>query len=132
MIPRQRPSGTPPAYASNAYSLRNCRRQRKARSTWLRPASSHASCQPCLIASICAPMIDRASPSPRRKRGAAVRQVSSKAAAVLAGVVVRGRDDRGHDLVMARDYIGHGIRARAQDLVTLELGPETEIERSPS
>ena len=24
---------------------------------------------------------------------------------------------------MARDYIGHGIRARAQDLVTLELGP---------
>jgi hypothetical protein len=30
---------------------------------------------------------------------------------------------------MARDYIGHGIRARAQDLVTLELGPETELER---
>ena len=44
-------------------------------------------------------------------------------------VVVRGRDDRGQDLVMARDYIGHGIRARAQDLVTLELGPETELER---
>ena len=44
-------------------------------------------------------------------------------------VVVRGRDERGQDLVMARDYIGHGIRARAQDLVTLELGPETEIER---
>ena len=44
-------------------------------------------------------------------------------------VVVRGRDDHGQDLVMARDYIGHGIRARAQDLVTLELGPETEIER---
>ena len=44
-------------------------------------------------------------------------------------VVVRGRDERGQDLVMARDYIGHGIRARAQDLVTLELGPETELER---
>ena len=44
-------------------------------------------------------------------------------------VVVRGRDERGHDLVMARDYIGHGIRGRAQDLVTLELGPETELER---
>ena len=44
-------------------------------------------------------------------------------------VLVRGRDERGQDLVMARDYIGHGIRARAQDLVTLELGPETEIER---
>lgn len=44
-------------------------------------------------------------------------------------VVVRGRDERGQDLVMARDYIGYGIRARAQDLVTLELGPETELER---
>jgi len=44
-------------------------------------------------------------------------------------IVVRGRDDRGRDLVMARDYIGHGIRARAQSLVTLELGPETEMER---
>jgi type IV secretory pathway VirD2 relaxase len=29
----------------------------------------------------------------------------------------------------SRDYIGHGIRARAQDLVTLELGPEQELER---
>jgi type IV secretory pathway VirD2 relaxase len=44
-------------------------------------------------------------------------------------IVIRGRDERGQDLVMARDYIGHGIRARAQDLVTLELGPETELER---
>jgi type IV secretory pathway VirD2 relaxase len=44
-------------------------------------------------------------------------------------IVFRGRDDRGRDLVIARDYIGHGIRARAQSLVTLELGPETEMER---
>lgn len=44
-------------------------------------------------------------------------------------IVIRGRDDQGKDLVMARDYIGHGIRARAQSLVTLELGPETELER---
>ena len=29
----------------------------------------------------------------------------------------------------AERYIGHGIRSRAQDLVTLELGPETELER---
>src|SRR5262249_32331091 len=42
---------------------------------------------------------------------------------------LRGRDDRGQDLVIARDYIAHGIRGRAQDLVTLELGPETELER---
>ena len=44
-------------------------------------------------------------------------------------VVVRGRDAEDRDLVMARDYIAFGIRARAQDLVTLELGPETELER---
>jgi type IV secretory pathway VirD2 relaxase len=44
-------------------------------------------------------------------------------------IVIRGRDDKGRDLVMARDYIAHGVRARAQALVTLELGPESEIER---
>jgi type IV secretory pathway VirD2 relaxase len=44
-------------------------------------------------------------------------------------IVVRGRDDRGRDLVMARDYISHGVRARAQSLITLELGPETELEK---
>jgi type IV secretory pathway VirD2 relaxase len=44
-------------------------------------------------------------------------------------IVIRGRDDQGKDLVMARDYIGHGVRARAQSLITLELGPESEIER---
>jgi type IV secretory pathway VirD2 relaxase len=44
-------------------------------------------------------------------------------------LVIRGRDRRGRDLVMARDYIAYGIRARAQALITLELGPETEIER---
>lgn len=45
-------------------------------------------------------------------------------------VVIRGRDDQGRDLVMARDYISYGIRARAQSLVTLELGPETQLERT--
>lgn len=44
-------------------------------------------------------------------------------------VVIRGRDDHGKDLVMARDYISHGVRARAQALVTLELGPESDLER---
>lgn len=43
-------------------------------------------------------------------------------------VALRGKDDAGHDLVIARDYIAHGLRARASDLVTRELGPETEIE----
>jgi hypothetical protein len=31
---------------------------------------------------------------------------------------------------MARDYISHGVRARAQGLITLELGPETDLERT--
>jgi type IV secretory pathway VirD2 relaxase len=44
-------------------------------------------------------------------------------------IVIRGRDDQGRDLVMARDYIGHGVRVRAQGLITLELGPETDLER---
>jgi type IV secretory pathway VirD2 relaxase len=45
-------------------------------------------------------------------------------------VVIRGKDEHGEDLVIARDYISHGVRARAQALVTLELGPETELERT--
>jgi type IV secretory pathway VirD2 relaxase len=45
-------------------------------------------------------------------------------------IVIRGRDEHGKDLVIARDYISHGVRVRAQALVTLELGPETELERT--
>jgi hypothetical protein len=45
-------------------------------------------------------------------------------------IVIRGRDDQGRDLVMARDYIAHGVRARAQGLITLELGHETDLERT--
>jgi len=44
-------------------------------------------------------------------------------------IVIRGRDDQGRDLVMARDYIAHGVRARAQGPITFELGPETDLER---
>src|SRR5215831_16469146 len=44
-------------------------------------------------------------------------------------IIVRGRDDRGQDLVMARHYISHGIRNRARELVSLELGPESDFER---
>src|SRR5258705_8423577 len=44
-------------------------------------------------------------------------------------IIIAGHDDRGQDLVMARHYISHGIRHRAQDLVPLELGPEQEFER---
>jgi type IV secretory pathway VirD2 relaxase len=43
-------------------------------------------------------------------------------------VIVRGRDDLGKDLIIAQDYITDGIRLRAQELATLELGPETDLE----
>ena len=39
---------------------------------------------------------------------------------------MRGVVDDGQDLVISRDYIKEGMRARAQDLVTQELGPRTD------
>jgi hypothetical protein len=45
-----------------------------------------------------------------------------------AHVVVRGRTDQGEDLVIPRAYITHGLRRRASELVTRELGPETAVE----
>jgi type IV secretory pathway VirD2 relaxase len=43
-------------------------------------------------------------------------------------VILRGKDDRGGDLVIARDYIAHGLRARAAGVVNLDLGPRTDLE----
>jgi type IV secretory pathway VirD2 relaxase len=43
-------------------------------------------------------------------------------------VIVRGVLDDGRILNIAGDYIAHGIRHRAQELVTLELGPQTELD----
>ncbi|BCH21616.1 relaxase/mobilization nuclease domain-containing protein [Mesorhizobium sp. L-8-3] len=45
-------------------------------------------------------------------------------------VIVRGRTEDGQDLVIDRDYIKSGMRDRAQDLVTLELGPRTDLDIS--
>jgi type IV secretory pathway VirD2 relaxase len=42
--------------------------------------------------------------------------------------VIRGKDDLGEDLIIAQDYITDGVRLRAQERATLELGPETDIE----
>ncbi|MGV2181446.1 relaxase/mobilization nuclease domain-containing protein [Rhizobium rhizogenes] len=47
-------------------------------------------------------------------------------------VIVRGRTDDGQDLVIDRDYIKSGLRDRAQDLVTQELGPRTDLDISRS
>ena len=46
-------------------------------------------------------------------------------------MIVRGRSDDGRDLVSAREYISHGLRARAAHLATLELGPQTDLQPSP-
>lgn len=43
-------------------------------------------------------------------------------------IVLRGKDELGHDLIVARDYISHGMRQRASELATQWLGPRTEHE----
>jgi hypothetical protein len=43
-------------------------------------------------------------------------------------VLVRGRADDGQDLVISRDYISRGFRGRAEERVSLELGPRSERE----
>nr|WP_285294077.1 DUF3363 domain-containing protein [Aureimonas altamirensis] len=45
-------------------------------------------------------------------------------------VIVRGKDELSENLVINGDYFANGIRERASDLATLELGPVTEIEQS--
>jgi type IV secretory pathway VirD2 relaxase len=43
-------------------------------------------------------------------------------------IVIRGKDDLGRDLIIAQDYITDGVRLRAQERATLELGPESDLE----
>ncbi|GAM00313.1 relaxase/mobilization nuclease RlxS [Sphingomonas parapaucimobilis] len=43
-------------------------------------------------------------------------------------IVLRGVDDRGENLIIAREYISRGLRERASELVTLDLGPRTDRE----
>jgi len=43
-------------------------------------------------------------------------------------IVLRGRSDDGRDLVIARSYITHGFRRRAEELATLELGPRRDLD----
>jgi type IV secretory pathway VirD2 relaxase len=45
-------------------------------------------------------------------------------------IIVRGVGDDGRDLVIARDYIGEGMRAEARNLVTQELGLRTDLDIS--
>ena len=43
-------------------------------------------------------------------------------------LLIRGVDDAGADLVISRDYISRGLRSRAEDLASIELGPKPEHE----
>jgi type IV secretory pathway VirD2 relaxase len=43
-------------------------------------------------------------------------------------ILIRGRADDGKDLVISRAYVSQGLRQRATERVTLELGPRTERE----
>jgi hypothetical protein len=43
-------------------------------------------------------------------------------------LIVRGVRDDGENLVISRDYIKEGMRDRARDLITQELGPRTDYE----
>ena len=43
-------------------------------------------------------------------------------------ILLRGKDDTGEDLVIAGNYIAHGMRHRAAELATRWLGPRTERE----
>lgn len=43
-------------------------------------------------------------------------------------IMLRGKDDRGQNLIIAREYIAHGLRERAVEIVSLDLGPRTDLE----
>jgi type IV secretory pathway VirD2 relaxase len=43
-------------------------------------------------------------------------------------LILRGKEEGGRDLVIHREYISRGLRARAQELSTIELGPRSEHE----
>ena len=43
-------------------------------------------------------------------------------------LLVRGVDEAGKDLVISRDYISRGLRSRAEELVSIELGPKPDHE----
>jgi type IV secretory pathway VirD2 relaxase len=43
-------------------------------------------------------------------------------------IILRGVDDRGKDLIIARDYLGAGMRSRLEQIVERDLGPRTTLE----
>ncbi|HTN59959.1 MAG TPA: relaxase/mobilization nuclease RlxS [Devosia sp.] len=45
-----------------------------------------------------------------------------------AHIIVRGKDETGKDLIIAREYITHGMRERAAEIVSLDFGPRSDFE----
>ncbi len=43
-------------------------------------------------------------------------------------IIVRGKNDLGEDLIIGREYITHGMRERGAEIVSLDLGPRTDLE----
>jgi len=43
-------------------------------------------------------------------------------------IMLRGADETGRDLIIAREYISNGLRERAAEIVNLDLGPRTDLE----
>lgn len=43
-------------------------------------------------------------------------------------IIVRGRDDLGKDLIIAREYITTGMRERAAEIVRMDFGPRSDFE----
>ncbi len=43
-------------------------------------------------------------------------------------ILLRGRDERDNDLIIARDYITTGMRERAAEIVSLDFGPRSDVE----
>jgi type IV secretory pathway VirD2 relaxase len=43
-------------------------------------------------------------------------------------IMLRGKDNRGDDLIIAREYIANGMRTRAIEIATQDLGPRTDLE----
>ena len=44
-------------------------------------------------------------------------------------IIIKGKAEDRNDLIIAKDYITHGIRQRVSELLTLELGPENEFDQ---
>ena len=43
-------------------------------------------------------------------------------------IILRGKNDQDRDLIIAREYISHGLRERAAEIVTFDLGPRSDSE----